>query len=95
MKGINFESIGRSVEGAVDVENNCVWVKVDLNGEPELSSTGKTYVKGTGMLKFTQDINGEKVGHSVRVNFLQNLPKDEYKVRKRAELEAKLAELDG
>ncbi len=94
MKGMNFENVGRGVDGAVDLENNVAWIKVDLNSEGVLSSTGKTYVKGTGNLKFNAEVDGETVGHSVRVNFLQNLPKEQYKERKRADLEAKLAELD-
>jgi hypothetical protein len=96
--------MGRGVEGAIDEENQVGWVKIDLSAEGTLSSTAKTYVKGTGMLKFDrpivvgQDDSGadivESVGHSIRVNFLQNLPKEEYKARKRRDLEAELADLD-
>lgn len=94
MKGLNFEEMGRGVTGALDIENNRVIIAVDLDGEAIKSSTGKTYVKGTGMLKFNLDVDGEEIGHSVRVNFLQNLNREEYKARKRQELEEKLAELD-
>ena len=83
---------GRSCEISLDLENGFAYLKVDLNGERQESSTGKTYVCATGYKKFAY--KGEN--HSLRCNFLQNKPfkkKDEIRDERDA-MAARIAELE-